>query len=111
MLSPPTWVVWIEILTFTSNADTINRSPPTWVVWIEIYAWSVGVDYSNGHHPHGWCGLKSDGIGYTLKRNVSPPTWVVWIEIVIVFKIIHTAESPPTWVVWIEINSPGDKEQ
>ena len=36
--SPPTWVVWIEILFFIF-LYLIRMSPPTWVVWIEIEEW------------------------------------------------------------------------
>ena len=35
-MSPPTWVVWIEINTNLQQWFKDNKSPPTWVVWIEI---------------------------------------------------------------------------
>ena len=57
-LSPPTWVVWIEI---SSPIWTIQSfmSPPTWVVWIEIWSITNCDCKTRSHHPHGWCGLKS----------------------------------------------------
>ena len=80
--SPPTRVVWIEIAiafnslinlslvtTHTGGVDwnlilmpvlqIQKRSPPTRVVWIEITHITQGVAQWWGHHPHGWCGLKS----------------------------------------------------
>ena len=36
-----------------------DMSPPTWVVWIEIVMSDVNWVAVLCHHPHGWCGLKS----------------------------------------------------
>ena len=84
-------------------------------------------DYFMGHHPHGWCGLKSlqkyidkglsshhphgwCGLKYKIGGNgegtePSPPTRVVWIEINSAKKAKKSLAglSPPTRVVWIEI--------
>ena len=56
-MSPPTWVVWIEIAKVTVF-QKLRRSPPTRVVWIEIDEPRLTFSEDKRHHPHGWCGLK-----------------------------------------------------
>ena len=51
--------MWIEICRWYSNL-CVWQSPPTRVVWIEIRPGCVGEYTSLRHHPHGWCGLKSE---------------------------------------------------
>ena len=58
-MSPPTRVVWIEIVDEPLTVSVIVLSPPTRVVWIEISFYRLG--------------------GSIVQ---SPPTRVVWIEIV-----------------------------
>ena len=36
IMSPPTWVVWVEILLSVRWNLVQKASPPTWVVWVEI---------------------------------------------------------------------------
>ena len=101
-MSPPTRVVWIEMFYFDLCEDC-TKSPPTRVVWIEIwYCKSYGL-WTTGHHPHGWCGLKSTKTTEYWLVYWSPPTRVVWIEIALLMVSTNYKESPPTRVVWIEI--------
>ena len=78
--SPPTRVVWIEIINGVSMSFG-NRSPPTRVVWIEIIPDAVKDLSATSHHPHGWCGLKCKCQQQSKTILKSPPTRVVWIEI------------------------------
>ena len=72
--SPPTRVVWIEIEAKMIISETL-LSPPTRVVWIEIGAARGILFTSIGHHPHGWCGLKSSrNFGNVCRVNVTTHT-------------------------------------
>ena len=60
--------------------------------------------YSEGHSPHGECGLKSTRIIDSLLQVESLPAWGVWIEIGgVTTSTSGWTTSLPAWGVWIEI--------
>ena len=102
-MSPPTWVVWIEIILKTKNYKKQHRHHPHGWCGLKFNLSELEKQVILGHHPHGWCGLKSTLIEVKSIAKRSPPTWVVWIEIKNYFDNDADYKSPPTWVVWIEI--------
>ena len=101
--SPPTRVVWIEIIMLIGQ-ENAKESPPTRVVWIEILRFNKVSLTIMRHHPHGWCGLKLKV--FCCLRNYSHVTThtggVDWNKNKLLTLLLIQL-SPPTRVVWIEI--------
>ena len=71
-MSLPTRGVWIEMQQEKILHDLL-KSLPTRGVWIEIWKeWLKSVD-SNGHSPHGECGLKFGKSGLSLSIAMVTP--------------------------------------
>ena len=101
--SPPTWVVWIEILRSLRVRLLIESHHPHGWCGLKYHA-EVSYIVADSHHPHGWCGLK---LLFNCFKVIEMPVTthmggVDWNHIQII-KYHKNTSSPPTWVVWIEI--------
>ena len=87
-MSPPTRVVWIEItLLIATGLVGVGHHPHGWCGLKSLHLikeWKC-----LRHHPHGWCGLKLSVIVEFSEYNSSPLTRVVWIE------MMYKPKKPP----------------